>query len=1375
VSRGLQGDELEVDESITASRLFEYINKHVNEWAKVNRAREQVPVLLGGGRDPELLRVAKPKAKDEAKKEDPDDKAKKEEAPKAAPAGRFNPESLRSAWKSWMVLKRDYAPQVYSPHYWRLYQESLLRLEQLARAGDPTEKADGLKKKLASLESEIKTDKSLDKAFDCLGNSFPLPRALGFHPKDDFSAKDVQAALKQWKKNTDDHQKAAQALKMFTSKSELQRRYWQTRLTRAIVNAGLNQPDFDQAVASRDLAKLTDDLSVPQRSAEVHLVKMLRDVDPKLQQPDLIQLALRVRMLAEESALGAGSDADRSEPYADVIFKRMETALKKADDLRREGEDRIIGNPKAQSAIARAKLQQAEEAYKKIHKDAQDLRQCLALRDDLAADVPFLSAAVATLPSVSPQTQGEVDGLQAKAQSLGVHLAALTTYLDKNEGKQPPLQPIKDDLQYVREHYRILSETLRGLGADLQKNWHALDGVLSMPPPEAGEKEVELRLALLTKMRDTAHKLDVTKFREPQIEVQESTVAMQKKLLRSAFKLHAEEIKGEAKNVDDGIRNFFLEQFKETFDASADPEKEQKLDTAVNRSRVMLAYLADQLIDARRDRINPAKRLRNLRTYHLLTGLARRTLEDHWFDHGAKDEPTYYGPVAKAYLDSASKILEPKNTAMIKERDELKRRLARAGVTIEGDAKRYWTTESQYTLDYTVRADPEVPAGFPTVWFETPNGSSTDRETVRDWPAPYPATTNLSEEKFAAGRKVPCKLHVWYRGQHLFPDLTVNRPPPDIIARYTPGPDKVGFAVRMDKLDYGAVSIIIDNSGSMRTLHPKDGENRDAKKGELSRYHFAMKALEEVLNKLPYDTYLSVSAFDGNKTTGSRYMQWHNGPADQPYEQWRGNKETFKKLMADMEEVSPFKLSNYSPIAKAIIKTMDEGFPPNFRESKLVVVLTDGMDNYSYDEKAQVDKLAKARNNKRVKEHLEEAEAKHPKTEVLVVCFISQDDDEIEDAKDQFEIYARKRRLVMEADGTKLGRVIEKAITPHIQIKRGKEIVAKFNDGQPVNYRSTGSLTWHPLQRDDYQVRLLNSGGPASDLKQSPGDNLFATVRRADNKFILERGIVGNQPEVERNRCLQEVRGDKKDWLVTLLQNQKSIRDDSRSQLIAFEKMTLDSGSIRQTYPGFVWLEVQTPDGRSSEQTLEWGSDLVVPAPAYSLNVANWPEGSPKLNAWFWPRTWENMLDTVKPVMDQRINIKNYVSRPGDLIERLRWENRLVGVMTPKGPVEMKKECLVIQARYLDGKPVYFALKAKNERLRIGSEHRFYHEAGKSTAFFYDLPLAQEDVDIVAIPVPRFQEAAAAAGGKVEFAPRDFIDPPPIFRKDIEKVYGERR
>ncbi len=150
------------------------------------------------------------------------------------------------------------------------------------------------------------------------------------------------------------------------------------------------------------------------------------------------------------------------------------------------------------------------------------------------------------------------------------------------------------------------------------------------------------------------------------------------------------------------------------------------------------------------------------------------------------------------------------------------------------------------------------------------------------------------------------------------------------------------------------------------------------------------------------------------------------------------------------------------------------------------------------------------------------------------------------------------------------------------------------------------------------------------------------------------------------------------------------------------------------------------------------------------------------------------MLGTVKPIIDKRFNIKDFKSHPDDLIESIRWENRPVGVITPKGRVEMKKDCLVIRSRYLDGQPVYIGLKEKSERLRVGSEHRFYERGGKCTAVFYDLPVALEEVDIVAIPVARFKEAAAQAGDRVEFAPTESIAVPNIFHKAIvDAVHGK--
>ena len=104
---------------------------------------------------------------------------------------------------------------------------------------------------------------------------------------------------------------------------------------------------------------------------------------------------------------------------------------------------------------------------------------------------------------------------------------------------------------------------------------------------------------------------------------------------------------------------------------------------AAGSSRILLGALADQLKDQQENRINPVKLLRNLRTYHLLQGLAERTLEDHWFDPDGKGETTYYGPAAGAYLDSAAKLLKkPKDESLLRKRVDLVNRLKKTGLKI---------------------------------------------------------------------------------------------------------------------------------------------------------------------------------------------------------------------------------------------------------------------------------------------------------------------------------------------------------------------------------------------------------------------------------------------------------------------------------------------------------------------------------------------------------------------------------------------------------------------------------------------------------------------------------------------------------------------
>ena len=930
----------------------------------------------------------------------------------------------------------------------------------------------------------------------------------------------------------------------------------------------------------------------------------------------------------------------------------------------------------------------------------------------------------------------------------------MTKHLDKTEGALPGLAPIEKNLDGLRAKYRGLCETLNGLAAQrLQLNWHAMDAALSIPPATAADKEIELRIHLLTKLGETSRRLAADPRADPQAQKPDDTVAAQRELLRAWLKPFAEQIQGaEPRNVDDAVRDFLLGQFKKASEECVELEKEAELNSAVGRSRVLLGALADQLKDAQEKRINPAKRLRNLRTYHLLQGLARRTLEDHWFDPSATSETPYYCAVAKAYLDSAAKLLEPKDAALQQARKDLERKLAPAGLLVSGDVTRHWTTEISFPLNCKVTANDGVPAGLPTVWFEV-DGKAKERRTVRDWPAPFDAAESLSGADFVGRGNVPATLHAVYRGQHVIKALTVARPAPNVIVRHTPGPDKVAFAVRMDKLDYGAVSIVLDNSGSMKYLHPKKNpndinRNADTEKGETRRYDFALKAVRQVLDKIPDGTPVSILNFGGAKVTEPILLE--------PPKRW--NRGRIDNVMAKLEGSS---LNNDSPIANAILMSMEKGFPENFREPMLVVVLTDGMDNRSFFPNNQ------AANTDRVIEELRKASGRHRKTDVAVVCFLEREDPEYKQAEKQFQRFTENGDFIQEADGIKLGKTIEdRILRPRVQLRFNGKTVPGFEFGRPVNYASDGVLEWKPpLDRNDYQAGILSSSASEFDVHMTPGHNIFAILKRKENKYFLERGVLSLQPEVVKG-CMNERKGD---WLVTLLQNERPIGAEARQQLVAFEKAAPESGRIRQTHPGFVWLELETQDGAKAGQTLEWGSDLVVPAAAYAVEMTGWPGGHPKLTAWFWPRPWEDLLANVKPT-ERRIDIKNFVSAPDDLIESVRWEKRPVGVMTPTGKVEMEKDCLVVRARYLAGKPVYIALREKNDRLRVGSEHQFFHGAGKSTACYYDLPITLKEVELVLIDVPLFKDAATQGGTKVEFAPRVEIFVPPIFRDDIKKV-----
>src|SRR5262249_33748117 len=150
--------------------------------------------------------------------------------------------------------------------------------------------------------------------------------------------------------------------------------------------------------------------------------------------------------------------------------------------------------------------------------------------------------------------------------------------------------------------------------------------------------------------------------------------------------------------------------------------------------------------------------------------------------------------------------------------------------------------------------------------------------------------------------------------------------------------------------------------------------------------------------------------------------------------------------------------------------------------------------------------------------------------------------------------------------------------TPHVQLQFNREPAPGFADGQPVNYLNDPVLSWHPLKAKNYKASLINTTGTEFDVNMASGHNILATLRREEGQYIMERGIVGLHPEVAKNT----LKAQKVGWLVTLLKNKRLVGTQTRSQLIAFEKMS-DRARLAQAQPGFVWLELETRDGRKLE------------------------------------------------------------------------------------------------------------------------------------------------------------------------------------------------
>ncbi len=412
VTLGLQGAGHGAHERVTAWSLFKYVEAKVDRWVQTNRARRQTPLLLGDedvARDLEIAYIAEPASEGNL------------------PRRTVDSDSLRAEWRKWDELARAGFAPVCAPHLWRLYQDVLLRYEQLVRAGDPTGKAADLRNTLTRLHGDLLAARHIDRTFACLPNSLLMPGFLDYEAAPDLRPPALQSFLTRLRK-ADTSAERLKLMAPYRGRSARDKQYLVMAVSALVLQdtAALTLPEclrIDQR-----LAELARELRVPMRPVEAQLLRMLQDADPTFD-GETVRLALRTRMAAEAAALGRDHGVGEAPWYAAALYAWTYRLVEQGDAARRTGEDRLFGDPKLDALAARTHLQQAAASYQKAQSTAARVGRALAMRDTLTAALPYYAAWLATMPAARPKL-GDMRVLEGAIENLGSGLAALSRALD---------------------------------------------------------------------------------------------------------------------------------------------------------------------------------------------------------------------------------------------------------------------------------------------------------------------------------------------------------------------------------------------------------------------------------------------------------------------------------------------------------------------------------------------------------------------------------------------------------------------------------------------------------------------------------------------------------------------------------------------------------------------------------------------------------------------------------------------------------------------------------------------------------------------------------------------------------------------------------
>jgi serine/threonine protein kinase len=540
--------------------------------------------------------------------------------------------------------------------------------------------------------------------------------------------------------------------------------------------------------------------------------------------------------------------------------------------------------------------------------------------------------------------------------------------------------------------------------------------------------------------------------------------------------------------------------------------------------------------------------------------------------------------------------------------------------------------------------------------------------------------------------------------------------PAEIIQIQYSAPTHASLAVRADPalLHYeagqGAVVLMLDCSGSM--CSPYDSEKATGNLPKFldrpkkdSRFDKAVRAIGKVLDGIEPGTNLSFWVFS-DKQAGGPF-----GRRLRDLTPWKKEQKT--KLMDEIEKLHPW---SDTPLVRSMWEAKAD-FTAHLTGFKTMIVLTDGEDDQF-----------KKNNQLSIPQFLTN-EFKDSGIQLNLVFYEVSDPGERERIRDSFKCIEDKSwptpgKLYLEKDEDKLAAFLIRALRPNLRYW-----VENPNDGTAPPGLANSLEVSAQGANDQWISNGLAPGAYNIWAQQTDPQRQKILCERGDLLLMQLNHELKFEPLVFSKEDYPGKANIEKDgWRLAVLQNQ-ALGDRSLQMLTTLERH-YDANAIplQQAKPQEVWLEVSPSNNGPSPYTFRWAKQFGYPAPAWSIDVANWPVASdantlsrPQLRAWWSPDQEAPAAAVLQRGVDFQA-LADFVGKPvqveGDQvkIESLSCEEHLVEV--EPGHKE-PKPCLLVRLAYAKDKPVWVKIGPGPIE---GFENHFDMEANKYTGIFWPVP-----------------------------------------------------